>query len=147
MAFVLIAMVDSIRRSAFCCVGLLGLLGLAGCYSAESDIVAVSGRVTLGGEPLAGAVVTMQPVDTTQQGRATGSVGRTDADGRYSLTLIEPRLPGAIVGEHRVTITTADSSANDAKLPTGERVPRRWRNGSQTFVVPAGGTSKADFSL
>jgi hypothetical protein len=140
-------MVDSIRRSASCLVALLGLLGLAGCYSAESDVVAVSGQVTLGGEPLAGAVVTMQPVNASQRGRATGSVGRTDADGRYSLTLIDPQLPGAVVGEHRVTITTADSSIDDAKLPTGERVPRRWRNGSQTFVVPAGGTSTADFAL
>jgi hypothetical protein len=140
-------MVDSIRRSASCLIALLGLLGLAGCYSAESDVVAVSGEVTLGGEPLAGAVVTMQPVNVSQRGRATGSVGRTDADGRYSLTLIDPQLPGAVVGEHRVTITTADSSTDDAKLPTGERVPRRWRNGSQTFVVPAGGTSTADFDL
>lgn len=134
----------SIRYNAFC---LVGLLGLAGCYSAETDVVAVSGRVTLGGEPLAGATVTMQPVDASKHGRATGSVGQTDADGRYSLTLIEPPLPGAIVGEHRVTITTAQSSADDAKLPTGERVPRRWRDGSQTFVVPAEGTSAADFAL
>ena len=134
----------SIRLLVLC---LLGLLGFAGCYSAETDIVAVSGRVTLGGEPLAGATVTLQPVDPADTGRATGSVGRTDADGRFSLTLIEPPLPGAIVGKHRVTITTARSSANDAKLPVGERVPRRWRDGSQTFVVPEKGTSTADFAL
>jgi hypothetical protein len=137
-------MPDSIRQNVLC---LIGLLGFAGCYSTESDVVAVSGRVTLDGQPLAGATVIMQPVEPAETGRATGSVGRTDAEGRFSLTLIEPPLPGAMVGKHRVTITTAQTSADDAQLPSGERVPRRWRDGSQTFVVPAEGTSTADFAL
>jgi hypothetical protein len=110
----------------------------------------VSGRVTLGGQPLADAVVTFQPMqgeDGTPV-TATGSVGRTGADGRFELRLIAPDKPGAAVGKHRVTISTSTSDpANDAQLPTGERVPAPWRDGSKTFDVPPEGTTAANFDI
>jgi len=110
----------------------------------------VSGRVTLAGRPLADAVVTFQPVRAqgAETLNMTGSVGKTDADGRFDLRLIEPDKPGAAVGQHRVSISTASSDAtNDAQLPTGERVPPAWRDGSQTFEVPPGGTAAANFDI
>jgi hypothetical protein len=126
---------------------LLALVG--GCWGGGA-IAPVSGRVTLGGQPLPGAAVTFQPVlgEAGATVQTTGSVGRTDSQGRFELRLIAPDKPGAAVGKHRVTISTANSdAANDAQLPTGERVPESWRDGSQTFDVPPEGTSAANFDI
>jgi hypothetical protein len=123
---------------------------LAGCQGTTADIVPVSGRVTLGGQPLAGAVVTFQPVREVggPPPKHAGSVGKTDAEGRYELRLIERDAPGACVGKHRVTITTAKApEGNDAQLASGERVPLAWRDGSKTLEVPPEGTTKADFEI
>jgi hypothetical protein len=126
------------------------LLALAGGCGGGGAVAPVSGRVTIGGQPLADAVVTFQPIreqDATTQ-EACGSVGRTDSSGRYELRLVAPDKLGAAVGKHRVSISTAIADPNDDSiLPTGERVPPDWRDGSKTFVVPDGGTSQADFAI
>lgn len=121
---------------------------LLGCAPQPAGIVAVSGRVTLHGQPLAGAVVTFQPVHAGDSSpRHGGSVGRTDRDGRFVLRLIEPDVEGAAIGTHVVTISTAQIGAGDAARPVGERVPKAWLDGSQTFEVSAEGTSSASFDL
>jgi len=124
----------------------------AGCSPAPPNVVPVSGRVTLAGEPLAGAVVTFQPAlnepaaESAQE--VAGSVGRTNLEGRYQLRLVDPDVPGAVVGKHNVTITTATVEAgNDAAVSTGHRTSRHWRDGSQTYMVPTGGTDRADFEV
>lgn len=120
----------------------------SGCSPAPPSVVAVSGRVTLLGEPLAGAVVTFQPAQGATKAEVAGSVGRTNAEGRYELRLVDPDVPGAVVGKHSVTITTATvESGNDAAISRGHRTARRWRDGSQTYMVPAGGTDRADFEV
>lgn len=126
------------------------LLALAGGCGGGGAVAPVSGRVTLGGQPLADAVVTFQPIREQDAAAQVvgGSVGRTDASGRYELRLVAPDKPGAAVGKHRVSISTATADpADDAKLPTGERVPAAWRDGSKTFDIPAGGTLQADFAI
>jgi hypothetical protein len=129
------------------CLLLTGLCAVAaGCSKIPAGVVPVSGRVTLDGQPLAGAVVTFQPIRPDDP-RACGSTGRTDAEGRYVLKLIDPTTPGALVGRHVVTITTATVADDDAARPTGERVPRPWRDGSKTYEVPQAGTDAADFEL
>ncbi len=125
------------------------LVLICGCGSG-GNVASVSGKITLGGQPLADATVTFQPVQVAN-GPAlatTGSVGKTNADGRYELRVIATDKPGAAVGEHRVTISTSSADpGNDAQLPTGERVPPAWRDGSQLFTVPEVGTSQADFAI
>jgi hypothetical protein len=108
----------------------------------------VSGRVLLNGKPLVGAVVTFQPhiPRDSAQPRATGSVGRTDSDGRFVLRMIEPVRAGAAIGEHSVTISTS-VGGSDAAPPGGALLPQAWRDGSQRFNVPAGGTSTANFDI
>ena len=120
---------------------------LAGCGG--PDVAPVSGKITLNGQPLAGAHVTFQPVSPGPNVRpeVAGSVGRTDAAGQYSLRLVDPDRAGALVGEHRVTISTAAAGETDGEAPKGERVPKSWRDGSQRFRVPTGGTSAANFEL
>lgn len=116
----------------------LGMTALTGC---RQEVVPVSGRVTVNGQPLAGAVVTFQPRKLQQGERpGAGSIGRTDAAGRYVLRQVTPNRPGAVVGEHSVTVTPADGTP-------GKPLPREWRDGSRRFVVPPGGTDQADFAI
>lgn len=118
----------------------------SGCHS---DIVPVAGRVTLDGKPLAGAVVTFQPIrdSSAEPPTATGSVGQTDANGRFVLRLVDPDRLGALIGEHTVSISTATGPAADGELPQGERLPEAWRDGSQRFDVPEKGTADANFEV
>lgn len=133
-------------------IGLLAALA-AGC-SSDWDITRVSGRVTMDGEPLVDASVIFQPMaKADKDGQAgTGSYGRTDNDGRYSLITVFGDKPGAVVGTHKVLISTEGSSdasarSDDNRRPSGETVPLRYRDGSQKFEVPPSGTDQANFDL
>src|SRR5262245_8916843 len=129
-----------------CC--LLATVVLAAATGCQRNVVPVSGRVTLNGKPLAGAVVTFQPQTgrDSAQPATSGSAGRTDAQGRFTLRLVAPDRPGAAPGEHTVTISTAagDPRASPAKE---EHLPKSWRDGSHRFHVPAGGTTEANFDI
>jgi hypothetical protein len=136
----------SFRHVGPAVVAALIAAGSGGC---NADIVPVSGKVTLDGEPLAGAVINFQPIrdSSAEPPAATGSVGHTDAQGQYVLRLVEPDRTGALVGEHTVTISTATMSDVEGEPPQGERAPEAWRDGSQRFTVPASGTNQANFAL
>jgi hypothetical protein len=132
-------------------------VALAGC-DASPRVAPVSGRVTLNGQPLAAARVAFQPVGTGSGGLAPGpgSVGTTDADGRYTLALIGANRPGAVVGHHRVVVSKTDvpadpAAASDekpgAKSPK-ELLPKRYNDDTElTCDVPAGGNPDANFDL
>lgn len=84
----------------------IGLLTFAGC-SNKLSTVSASGRVLHKGEPLADASVMFG-----RGGRdiTAGEIamGKTDADGRFSLTTFigpEEELKGAVVGKYDVTIS------------------------------------------
>ncbi|MEX1223311.1 MAG: carboxypeptidase-like regulatory domain-containing protein [Pirellulales bacterium] len=125
---------------------------LAGCGGDSFDVAPVSGTVTLDGQPLPEARVAFEPIAPAGELLAgPGSHGKTDAAGRYTLETLEGRR-GAVIGRHRVTISTAvaapPGSANEFKS-IEERVPQRYLDGGEPleFTVPAGGTEAADFSL
>ncbi|MFW6172061.1 MAG: carboxypeptidase-like regulatory domain-containing protein, partial [Planctomycetota bacterium] len=71
-----------------------------GCGDSGPERGYVEGTVTMDGEPLPDAVVTFQPEDT---GRP--SYGKTDENGHYELQYTSDKK-GALVGMHRVTIST-----------------------------------------
>src|SRR5262245_33255012 len=116
-----------------------------GCHR---DVDPVSGRVTLNGKPLAGAVVTFQPRGNSTEPRpsGTGSIGHTDDQGRFSLRMVEPNKPGAVVGDHTVTIATNTEAPATATVK-GSPIPIAWRDGTRQFRVPPGGTTKANFDI
>ena len=136
--------------AACCLIGAaLLFMSLLGCSPAPPGVVPVAGEVLLDGQPLVEAVVTFQPL---REGSAVadavgGSVGKTDSQGRFRLRLIKPDAPGAAIGKHVVTITTAIADQGDARPPRGERVPLAWRNGSQTFDVPEEGNLEVRLEL
>lgn len=87
-----------------CCLLLLG-----GCQTKKSigtDIVRVSGMVTLDGEPLADANLVFIPFQASgeRDSLAPVSMATTDALGNYSLRITE-QTEGAVVGWHNVLIS------------------------------------------
>ena len=137
-------------RAAFL---LFVLLLAAGCGGPR--VAPVSGRVTLDGKPAAGVHVSFQPIATAgDKNPGGGSYAITDDDGRFTLRLVEGNRPGAVVGKHRVEITTRGGEVDDAtdlrvkSGPPKKVIPARYnRNTELTFEVPGGGTDKADFTL
>ena len=127
------------------------LLVCAGCGGAGYKVAPVSGRVILDNEPLVGASVSFVPLDGSKENNVgAGSYGKTDAEGRYTLKLIENDQAGAAVGRHQVSISLAQQSDPSSESSVVvDKVPDRYR-GSETslsFEVPAGGTNEADFQL
>jgi hypothetical protein len=108
----------------------------------------VEGRITLNGQPLANATIVLSPVRGTEHGPYTG---KTDADGQFALGSAENERGGAVPGEYMLMIATVMSPPNADEMtpaPTQkEVVPARWRNGSERFTVPEGGTKDANFDM
>lgn len=130
---------------------------MAGC-SSEYPVAPVSGRITMDGQPLAGANVLFQPYHPTgnaqvqlEGGRGMGSYAVTDDDGRFALKLLENDRTGAAVGHHRVQISIAiDDPADDAGPGAmANKVPERyWGPDTElTIEVPSAGSTEANFEL
>src|SRR5437870_614360 len=85
-----------------CALLTAAVVAIAGCNSAPG-VAPVSGKVTLDGKPLANAHVSFQPVASGgKEPSGGGSYADTDADGNYSLLLVEGDKSGAVVAKHRV---------------------------------------------
>lgn len=133
---------------------ILGVLFLTGCGG--SVFVPVSGLVRLDEKPLAHATVVFEPA-SGEKNPGPGSVGTTDASGRFELRVMTTNAPGAVVGNHRVSITAyasgadGDSSAppdNNEKVNRKALVPEEYNAKSKlTFEVPANGAKNALFDL
>jgi hypothetical protein len=109
----------------------------------------VSGKVTLDGQPLAGARINFQPEGEGLKSVNTGvgSYGQTDANGEYSLTLIDDSARGAIVGKHRVMIRKitgpAPAEGKDPDRPSPDLVPAEYNlKSTLTFEVQPGHNTK-----
>lgn len=122
----------------------LALAIIAGCGGQTK--VPVEGTVTLDGKPLVGANIVLAQLRATAPGPF---VGKTDADGKFSLGTTDGGSSGAAPGEYRLMITTVTGgSMEDSPLPTEkEVVPTEYRSGAMKFTVPAGGTNEANFDL
>ena len=127
---------------------LLALLA-AGCGG--DKVAPVSGRVTLDGKPLADAHVGFQPMaEGGKMDAGGGSYAITDADGKYTLRLVESDRAGAVVGKHRVEINIRgqddDTDRRGKGIPRPVVPPRYNRDSELTRDVPSGG-AVFDFDL
>lgn len=93
----------------------LSLFLFAGCAGDREglDTAKVSGKVTLGGQPVEGAQVVFAP--TSGGGKA--ATGRTDASGNYALTTLDPE-DGALPGSYRVMISKTEGGATTPAVDT-----------------------------
>ena len=128
---------------------------LIGCSG--SKFVPVSGVVKLDGKPYGKAAVSFQPIgtqDNPNPGR--GSSAYTDENGRF--VLISDENDGAVVGKHRIRITTRGremETSPEGGSPDGapvsrpvEPIPAEWHSESEKeFEVPPGGTDQANFDI
>jgi hypothetical protein len=117
---------------------LLAAVGCSGKYGS------VTGKVTLDGQPLAGATVQFQPVQP-----GSPSFGVTDSSGNYELVYSRD-IEGAEVGEHVVSITTAQSADPDAEPPqpeVPEKVPEKYNVKSELKVTVERGGGTHNFDL
>ncbi len=83
--------------------------------------VPVSGKVTLDGQPVAGATVIFVNTEQAMSGGSTGSyssVGKTDENGVYRLTTFESG-DGAVPGTYAVTITKYATAASGTSSGSG----------------------------
>src|SRR5262245_33238219 len=95
------------------CIALVLFVLLAGCHRSDLNLAPVEGVVKQHGAPLAGAGVRFLP--------ASGpfAMGTTDAEGKF--TLVTANEAGAIIGDHRVSISKTQTTARQI---AGERLPR-----------------------
>jgi hypothetical protein len=126
-------------------------LGLSGCGGGSDNLPreAVSGSVTLGGEPLAKGTIVFAPTSEKLPTNATAGI----VDGKYSI----PRYEGLVPGTYKVAISSINEMA-ETKSPHGapgkvgppakNLVPRQYNLASSlTKDVKAGETNTFDFEL
>ena len=127
-------------------VGIAAVLMIAGCGGVDGpELADVSGKVTLNGQALPNAVVQFQP--TTPQG--SYSAARTDENGFYVLRFTRDQS-GAIIGTHRVSISTAAPDAEDEDgnpRPVPEKVPAAYNAQSTLIRDVQPGTNTIDLAL
>ena len=117
------------RRWALAMLGACGWLTLAGCGGLK--LVPVSGKVTLGRQPLRGGAVCFVPDASRGNAARVSCVGRLNGEGRYELSTTAVKGSdsgkGAPVGWYKVTlITTLPGAAEihvDGKYLDPERTP------------------------
>ena len=130
-------------------VGCSLIVVLCGCSGRPKNVARkVTGKVTLAGQPLAGATITFTPSD------GSPSFGVTDAEGKYNLVWSAQRgkrIDGAQIGDHSVTISTfqfGDPTAKPPKAEVPEKVPFKYREGPDKLkatVKP--GANEINFDL
>jgi hypothetical protein len=123
------------------------LLVAMGCGDSgtPANVGRVSGRVTLEGQPLAGALVTFAPV---KQGGST-SLAKTDSAGKYTLGYASG-VSGAEIGENRVSVSTYDEGNPDSDPPRSavpEKVPTKYNSKTELKVEVKAGSNTFDFPL
>lgn len=123
-------------------------LALNGCSKdgyQELGLVAVSGVVTLDGNPLSGAQIGFESEDKRV------ATGTTDASGKYTL-MYDSNTPGVTPGAKVVRITTAAAEAEGGGAAEGqalakETIPARYNTASELKVEVSPSNNKFDFEL
>lgn len=134
------------------CALLLCAMLTCGCEHKTYQLAEVAGRVTHGGQPMAGISISFQPMATEKStlSPGPGSAAMTDSAGHYRLdTAEQTRQSGAIVGQHRVFLRAVaqNNSSDDGGYLRDPRIPPRYYDGSTVIRVPPEGLTSADFEL
>ncbi|QDU48521.1 carboxypeptidase regulatory-like domain-containing protein [Gimesia panareensis] len=109
----------------------LTLVGCGGTPSDQPDLGTVTGTVTMNDKPLPGVMVVFSP----ESGRS--SMGLTNDAGEYELEYVGD-TKGAKVGQHKISITTAQSDSSEESggeesgAPTKETIPPTYN--TQTIL-------------
>jgi hypothetical protein len=103
---------------------LLIIVAISGCHHGP-QMVPVTGKVTLGGKPLAFGVITFQPPS------GQPAQGNIQSDGTFSLSTYK-QGDGAVVGKHKIRIACFESQRPGTVKGPGEQslgkslIPERY---------------------
>lgn len=121
--------------------------GMSACSGSNGpQLGQVSGVVTLDGEPLEYAQITFQP----EKGRP--SVAETDSAGNYSLSYTGTST-GALIGAHKVVITSAMDAYSDEtgegkdRKARAELLPAKYHTQTTLTAEVKSGSNQIDFPL
>jgi hypothetical protein len=103
---------------------------------------AVTGTVTMDGQPVADAAVTF---DGANPGEPP-SLGQTDSSGKYELYYSRGHK-GATIGEHVIRISTYGGSTADDAEPRKETIPARYNVKSELKAEVKRGANNHNFDL
>ena len=106
----------------------IALALMAGCGPDRPETAPVSGRITLGGQPVATGRIIFYP----EQGRS--AIGAIGPEGVYTLTTFEPG-DGALLGEHQVTIQA--TKVTGPAMPSSFEEELRQGGSGRAASVPA----------
>jgi hypothetical protein len=134
-------------RFKLVCLGAIVCAAIVGC-GRKGNIVPVSGRVVVDGQPLANVAVNFGPLTGGLDG-AYAAYGKTDREGRFTLKLVDDGRKGANVGKNRVTLNEGGggSESDGAAARIQFKLPPTARDGTLHFDVPPGGTDAANFEF
>ncbi len=111
---------------------------LIGCGGTQKGLVPVRGRMTIREKPVAYYIVTFRPAGQTA---GAGSIGGTDAEGRFELADARAAGKGAIPGKYTVHLFPAPSAAA-GKIPEDVlaavkdlRIPSIYQNPTASPLV------------
>jgi hypothetical protein len=117
-------------RWARCSWALLLLVASSGCGRGLPETAPVTGRVTLGGQPVPGGAIQFWP----KSGRPAR--GAIQPDGTYTLTTFDDK-DGAVLGQHVVTI---EATRVEGPVPpiksTEDEIAYYSRPGAKPLVEP-----------
>lgn len=130
------------------CLLILVVACVSGCGSSEYSFAPVAGRVTLDGEPVANARITFEPLaDETRERPGPWSVAAADAQGNFTMNTAGG-LGGAVVGRHRVRISTRVENEDGTSDLVPEMIPAMYNEESELiFEVKPGGDNSVHFPL
>ena len=106
-----------------CCV----VLG-CGKKAKLTGLYPMKGKLTLNGEPVEGALVTLVPLSFT--GDALAASGETDAEGAFKVQTMDPG-DGAFPGEYFITVTKKEVVG---KMPTAEELDAARDAGKRMII-------------
>lgn len=121
---------------------LLAILAIGCAKGAPTDRVSVSGKVTLNGQPVDGAIVTFASTDS-----GTPGAGMTAADGTYKLS-VKPGSYAAMVTKFEVPVGSPDQPADE--IPPKQLLPAKYGSPMQSplkFEVEKGSPNVFDLPL
>lgn len=104
-------------------------------------MAAVTGTVTIDGQPAKGLEVSFNPKDPSL---GTTAMGYTDASGNYSLSYPGGKT-GAPVGEYSVAIVAAELDEEEGAKPVS--IPAAYNTETTLAATVQSGENKIDFDL
>jgi len=123
---------------------------LGGCNE-PYQIAVFKGQLMLDDAPVVNAQITLQPManDPNSSKAGPGSYATTDAQGNFEMKLVSNDESGAVVGQHKLFITTSevDDVTTDAGVVKGERIPIRYSQGREIITVPPSGNENARIAI